>query len=129
MAVNYATKYSSNVDEKFTKESIDWQLNTFKKQIPPLKNNNFKLGLKYFEQTTVLKSIQFGSFGWKDEDQVSVWLDNKQILANIYVKENSEKYIYNRSFIIQPNSEMYFVFHNNSGNTNQVWINVEYGLI
>ena len=113
---------------KLTKDKIEWLRTEYELFIPPI-NRHFRIIQHQFINPTIIKNIQFSAYGWKDEDQFSVYINGEEVLSNIYIKELAEKYIYNRSFIVQENSELTVLFHNNSGNSNQVVFSIEYGEI
>lgn len=113
---------------KFTKDKIEWLRTESTLHVPPLKRD-FRIVESYFDKASIIKSVQFSAFGWKDEDQFSVYINGMEFLSNIYIKECAEKYIYNRSFIVPQNSELIVLFHNRSGNSNQVSFSIEYGQI
>jgi hypothetical protein len=113
---------------KLTKDKIEWRRNEYELFVPPIKNT-FRLVNHHFLEPVIIKNIQFSAYGWKDEDQFSVYVNGQELLANIYVKESAEKHIYNRSFAIQPNSELTVLFHNHSAHSNQIRFAVEYGKI
>ena len=113
---------------KFTKDKIEWLRTEYELFVPPI-NRHFRIVQHQFINPTIIKNIQFSAFGWKDEDQFSIYINGTEFLSNIYIKENAEKYIYNRSFIVPQNSELIVLFHNHSGNSNQISFSIEYGQI
>ena len=113
---------------KFTKDKIEWLRTEYELFVPPI-NRHFRIVQHQFINPTIIKNIQFSAFGWKDEDQFSIYINGTEFLSNIYIKENAEKYIYNRSFIVPQNSELIVLFYNHSGNSNQISFSIEYGQI
>ena len=113
---------------KLTKDKIEWLRTESILHAPPLKRD-FRIIEFFFDKVSIIKSVQLNAFGWKDEDQFSIYINGTEFLSNIYIKESAEKYIYNRSFIVPQNSELIVLFHNHSGNSNQISFSIEYGQI
>jgi hypothetical protein len=75
-----------------------------------------------------LTAITYSQIGWKFEDTFSFLVDGDGVFKNISTKEVAEKKRFNRYMKVPANTKVEFVLHNNSGNSRQIWLDIEYVL-
>ena len=79
-----------------------------------------------FPSDTILTGIAFSQSGWKGEDYWSLWIDDDKLFDEIYTKETGDHKHFNLIHVIKANQTIKLLVHNNSGNSRDVWCDLEY---
>lgn len=94
-------------------------------EIPALvQDNNFVITLPA-GKTLELLSFVFSSTGYKDGDAYSMTINNDMILDYIYTKELGQVKEIRPVRQIKPNDVLTFTFHNNTGTSKVIWIDLD----
>lgn len=123
-----------DVEKKITAglEEIKEQLNPLGDQrvkgfyefVPPVVDD-FKITFKQWNNIH-LTGLTISQIGWKKEDTYSLIVDDEVYVDKIYTKEVAEKKRFNRYIKVPAGKDIVFVLHNNSGNSRQLWVDIEY---
>ncbi|APQ75402.1 hypothetical protein CF060_07485 [Clostridium botulinum] len=92
--------------------------------IPAIQNNyteQFK-----FDKGVYITGLHFNQTGWKKEDKYSLEINKIKIIANATTKEIGEHKYFNTFYKVNANTPISFVFHNLSGNSRQIIVDLEY---
>ena len=79
-----------------------------------------------FDKDIYLTGLHFNQTGWKKEDRYSLEVNKNIIIDNISTKEIGEHRHFNTYFKVKANVPISFILHNNSGNSRQIMIDLEY---
>jgi hypothetical protein len=97
----------------------------FYRYVPPVRGD-FVISFKE-SSDILLTAITFSQIGWKFEDTFSLNINGKyNIINNVSTKEVAEKKKFVRKERVPANTPINFVLHNNSGNSRQMWLDIEY---
>ncbi|WP_434290350.1 hypothetical protein [Clostridium botulinum] len=92
--------------------------------IPAIQNNyteQFK-----FDKDVYITGLHFNQTGWKKEDRFSLEVNKIKIIDNATTKEIGEHKYFNTFYKVNANTPIFFVFHNLSGNSRQIIVDLEY---
>jgi hypothetical protein len=80
-----------------------------------------------FDRDVYLTAITYGQIGWKFEDSYSLIVgEDDKVISNSFTKELVEKKSFVRKVKVAKGVPVKFVLHNNSGNSRQAWLDLEY---
>ncbi|KIN82721.1 hypothetical protein [Clostridium botulinum] len=92
--------------------------------IPAIQNNyteQFK-----FDKDVYITGLHFNQTGWKKEDRYSLEINKIKIIDNVTTKEIGEHKYFNKFYKVNANTLISFIFHNLSGNSRQIIVDLEY---
>ena len=92
--------------------------------IPPIVQEN-KTVFK-FDKNICLTGVHFNQTGWKKEDRWDLEINKNKIVDNTTTKEIGEHKCFNTYFKVDASVPISFILHNNSGNSRQIIIDLEY---
>ncbi|ARC85635.1 hypothetical protein U732_1131 [Clostridium argentinense CDC 2741] len=92
--------------------------------IPAIKNN-YNVDF-IFDKDVFLTGIHFNQTGWKKEDRWNLVVNKNKIIDESTIKEIGEHKYFNTYHKVNANTPISFILHNNSGNSRQVMIDLEY---
>jgi hypothetical protein len=79
-----------------------------------------------FDRDVYLNGLHLNQTGWKKEDRYSLEIDKNRIIDNATTKEIGEHKYFNTFYKVNTNTPVSFILHNNSGNSRQTLIDLEY---
>lgn len=79
-----------------------------------------------FDHDVYLTGLHFNQTGWKKEDLYSLEINKNKIIDHAAIKEVGEHKHFNTFFKIRAKTPIYFMLDNNSGNSRQTLIDLEY---
>lgn len=79
-----------------------------------------------FDRNVILTGITYSQTGWKVIDCWDLYIDDKLLFDSIFTKELGEHKVFNSLYPVKANSKIKIVYHNNSGNSKQVWYDINY---
>jgi hypothetical protein len=83
-----------------------------------------------FDRDVYLTAITYSQIGWKFEDSYSLIVgDDNAVIRNSFTKEIVEKKSFIKKVKVDKGTPVKFVLHNNSGNSRQAWLDLEYLVI
>ncbi|KEH99966.1 hypothetical protein [Clostridium botulinum] len=92
--------------------------------IPPIKKET-KSDFK-FKKDIFITGIRLNQTGWKLEDTWDLMINKIKIINNATIKEIGEHKYFNTYYKVNANSPISFILHNNSGNSRQLMLDIEY---
>ncbi len=92
--------------------------------VPAIKNN-YKIDF-IFEKDVFLTGIHLNQTGWKKEDRWDLIVNKNKIIDKSTIKEIGEHKYFSTYYKVNANTPISFILHNNSGNSRQVIIDLEY---
>ncbi|WP_315114568.1 hypothetical protein [uncultured Clostridium sp.] len=92
--------------------------------IPPITKEN-KAEFK-FDKDVFLTGIHFNQTGWKKEDRWDLIIDKNKIINKSTIKEIGEHKYFSTFLEVNANTPVSFILHNNSGNSRQTMLDLEY---
>ncbi|MBU3155189.1 hypothetical protein LL038_03045 [Clostridium estertheticum] len=92
--------------------------------IPPVVKNTIEIFK--FDKDIFLTGLHFNQTGWKKEDKYSLEINKNKIIDSSATKEIGEHKHFNTYFKVNANTPISFILHNNSGNSRQVVVDLEY---
>ncbi|MBU3185667.1 hypothetical protein [Clostridium estertheticum] len=92
--------------------------------IPPVVKNTIEIFK--FDKDIFLTGLHFNQTGWKKEDKYSLEINKNKIINSSATKEIGEHKHFNTYFKVNANVPISFILHNNSGNSRQVIVDLEY---
>ncbi|WP_096635810.1 hypothetical protein [Clostridium cochlearium] len=92
--------------------------------IPPLIMENKEEFV--FDKDVFLTGLHFNQTGWKKEDTYTLEINKEKIIDNATIKEIGEHKYFNTFYKVNANTPISFVLHNNSGNSRQTMVDLEY---
>ena len=78
------------------------------------------------DKNIVLTGITYSQTGWKSEDYWELWVDGDRIFETVYTKELGEQKHWEVLHPIHANQTIKLVLNNKSGNSRDVWVDIEY---
>ena len=96
------------------------------KQGVPAIQGKFKIAEWVVPNDISLSEITFSQSSWKSEDFWDLWIDDNKIIDRVYTKELGDKKSFNITVPIHGGQTIKAVLHNNSGNSRDVWIDIDY---
>ena len=97
----------------------------FAESIPALEGN-FRVATLKFDKDTILTGATFSQSAWKGEDYWSLWVDDDMLFNEIYTKEIGDQKHWELIHIIKAGQTIKFLIHNISGNSRNVWVDLEW---
>lgn len=79
-----------------------------------------------FEEDIRLTGIMHSQSAWKTGDNWSLYVDNVCLFENVFTKELGEHKYFSSFYEVKQGSEVKIIYHNASGNSRQVWFDLEY---
>ncbi|MBU3171345.1 hypothetical protein [Clostridium estertheticum] len=79
-----------------------------------------------FKKDILITGLHFNQTGWKKEDRWDLEINKNKMIDNAVIKEIGEHKYFNTYFKVNANTLISFVLHNNSGNSRQVMVDLEY---
>ena len=79
-----------------------------------------------FDKDVYLSGLHLNQTGWKKEDRYSLKIDKNIIIDNATTKETGEHKYFNTYAHVIRDGSVYFILHNNSGNSGQIMVDLEY---
>lgn len=92
--------------------------------IPAIKGN-YIMNFKY-DNSVYISGIAISMSGWKPEDTWELEVDKRMILSNIPTREIGEERLLRSVKFVDINKDINVIFHNNSGNSRQIWCDLQY---
>ncbi|MCB2300403.1 hypothetical protein [Clostridium tagluense] len=91
--------------------------------IPPVIQEN--KAIFKFNEDVLITGLHFNQTGWKKEDKFSLEIDKNKIIEG-FIKEIGEHKHFNNYFKVRFDVPIFFILHNNSGNSRQLMVDLEY---
>ncbi|HCL4446196.1 TPA: hypothetical protein N2D04_001743 [Clostridium botulinum] len=79
-----------------------------------------------FDKDIYITGLHFNQTGWKKDDRYSLEVNKMKIIDNATTKEIGEHKYFNAFYKVNANTPISFVFHNLSGNSRQIIVDLEY---
>jgi hypothetical protein len=79
-----------------------------------------------FDKDVFLIGLHLNQTGWKKDDRYSLVIDKNKIIDSATTKEIGEHKYFNTFYKVNANTPVSFILHNNSGNSRQTLIDLEY---
>ncbi len=79
-----------------------------------------------FDDNAIITGITYSQTGWKVYDCWSLYIGNTLIFDRIYTKELGEHKVFNAFYHVKAGEIIKFIHHNSSGNSKQVWFDIDY---
>ncbi|AUN18871.1 hypothetical protein EXM36_07795 [Clostridium botulinum] len=79
-----------------------------------------------FDKDIYITGLHFNQTGWKKDDRYSLEVNKMKIIDNATTKEIGEHKYFNTFYKVNANTPISFVFHNLSGNSRQIIVDLEY---
>jgi hypothetical protein len=92
--------------------------------IPAIQNDY--TGQFRFDKDIYITGLHFNQTGWKKEDKYSLEINKIKIIDNATTKEIGEHKYFNTFYKVNANTPISFIFHNLSGNSRQIIVDLEY---
>ncbi|BDR72228.1 hypothetical protein K144316041_09360 [Clostridium tetani] len=92
--------------------------------IPPIIQENKEDFI--FDKDVYLTGLHFNQTGWKKEDTYTLEINKNRIINNATIKEIGEHKYFNTFYKVNANTPISFILHNNSGNSRQTMVDLEY---
>ncbi|MGU9539656.1 hypothetical protein ACQX0N_11895 [Clostridium tepidum] len=92
--------------------------------IPPLIMENKEEFV--FDKDVFLTGLHVNQTGWKKEDTFDLIINKEKIIDNASIKEIGEHKYFNTYFKVNANTPISFILNNNSGNSRQTMVDLEY---
>lgn len=92
--------------------------------IPPLIMENKEEFV--FDKDVFLTGLHFNQTGWKKEDTYTLEINKEKIIDNATIKEIGDHKYFNTYFKVNANTPISFILNNNSGNSRQTMVDLEY---
>lgn len=74
----------------------------------------------------VITGVTVNQSSWKGEDYWELWVDNERLFETVYTKELGEQKHWEVVHPINQGQTIELILHNNSGNSRDVWVDIEY---
>jgi len=78
-----------------------------------------------FEEDIRLTGIMYSQSAWKTGDNWGLYVDDVCLFENIFTKELGEHKYFKSFYEVRKGKEVKIVYHNVSGNSKQVWFDLE----
>lgn len=95
-------------------------------QSVPAVQANFEIVEWDIPHNIVITGITFNQSSWKGEDYWELFIDNELILETVYTKELGEQKHWEVVHPIQAGKKIKVILNNNSGNSRDTWVDIEY---
>lgn len=118
--INKILTFLQKIDELKGDFHVDGEF----KNIPAIETD-YELVFNY-SSNIYLTGVVFSLSAWKEEDRWSLKVGDKTIFDKITTKEVGDKKFFNIPYYVDGNEQIKVIFHNNSGNSRQVWSDLEY---
>ena len=92
--------------------------------IPPLIMENKEEFV--FDKDVFLTGLHVNQTGWKKEDTYTLEINKEKIIDNATIKEIGEHKYFNTFYKVNANTPISFILNNNSGNSRQTMVDLEY---
>lgn len=92
--------------------------------IPPVKKDIREIFK--FDYDVLVTGLHINMTGWKKEDKFELILNQKKIISDANIKEIGEHKYFNVFYPVTKNKPISFIFHNNSGNSRQLTIDLDF---
>ena len=79
-----------------------------------------------FEEDIYITGIRYSQSAWKYQDNWSLYIDEETIYETVFTKEVGEYKHFNRFELVKAGTEITFELSNNSGNSRDLWADLEY---
>lgn len=79
-----------------------------------------------FDKDVFLTGLHFNQTGWKKDDRYSLVINKEKIIDGASTKEIGEHKYFNTYYKVDANTPVSFILHNNSGNSRQTVVDLEY---
>ncbi|WP_373845423.1 hypothetical protein [Clostridium sp.] len=79
-----------------------------------------------FDKDVFLTGIHLNQTGWKKNDRYSLVIDKEKIIDGATTKEIGDHKYFNTYYKVNANTPVSFILHNNSGNSRQTLVDLEY---
>ena len=96
---------------------------SFQTYIPAV-NLDFEIS-HIFNEDVRLTGIMYSQTAWKTGDNWSLYVDDVCLFENVFTKELGEHKYFNSFYEVKKGSEVKIIYHNVSGNSKQVWFDLE----
>lgn len=137
--INLNIKGTTNDLEKLLTDYFDKLLDILK-QFLKLKYAQYSIGLHSyipalqfdfelehsFDEDVTITGITYSQTGWKVMDCWDLYIDGKLLFNGIFTKELGEHKSFNAFYPVKANKVIKIVHHNNSGNSKQLWFDIDY---
>lgn len=97
----------------------------FSQHIPALQGEYIVLRW-ILDTNIILTGVTFSQSAWKSEDYWELWIDGDRLMETVYTKELGDQKHWEVLNPVNYNQEIMIVLHNNSGNSRDVWVDIEY---
>lgn len=97
----------------------------FAQSIPALKGN-FKVLEWTLERNIVITGLTYSQSGWKGEDYWELWVDDDRLFETVYTKELGDQKHWEVLHPVNAGQTIKLILHNVSGNSRDVWADIEY---
>ncbi len=87
---------------------------------------NYKILEWTLDKNIVITGITYSQSAWKGEDYWELWVDGDRLFETVYTKELGEQKHWEVLHPINEGQTIKIVLHNVSGNSRNVWVDVEY---
>ncbi|MCG8538749.1 MAG: hypothetical protein MJA82_02265 [Clostridia bacterium] len=95
-------------------------------QSVPALRGNYKILEWTLNKNIVITGITYSQSAWKGEDYWELWVDGDRLFETVYTKELGEQKHWEVLHPINEGQTIKVVLHNVSGNSRNVWVDVEY---
>lgn len=79
-----------------------------------------------FDENVFITGITYSQTGWKVTDCWSLYINDKLLFDEIFTKEVGEHKVFNAFYPVSAGETIKVVHHNNSGNSKQLWFDIDY---
>ena len=97
----------------------------FAESIPAI-DGAFRVVEQMWDNDIILTGVTFSQSAWKGEDYWSLWVDDDKIFDTVYTKEIGDQKHWELIHIIKAEQKVKFLLHNVSGNSRNVWVDLEW---
>ncbi|ASU00067.1 hypothetical protein PBI_PBS1_245 [Bacillus phage PBS1] len=113
----------SGIADKLSPQG-EQRIKGFYEYVPPIREDFI---LEFIQNRDIeLTAISMSQIGWKYEDTYDLMVGEDIIFSNISTKEVAQKKKFNKGLKVPANTSIKFILHNNSGNSRQMWLDIEY---
>lgn len=95
-------------------------------QSVPALRGNYKILEWTLDKNIVITGITYSQSAWKGEDYWELWVDGDRLFETVYTKELGEQKHWEVLHPINEGQTIKVVLNNVSGNSRNVWVDVEY---
>lgn len=102
----------------------DFHIDGQYKNIPAIQND-YEIVYRY-DYDIYICALEFSQSGWKKDDRWSLFIEDRVVFDKVTIKEIGEKKCFHTLKYVKANTNIRFILHNISGNSRQVWTDLEY---